>query len=529
MNFFVNALMQKQKSGIEHAELTRLRLFNQHDTPARIVLRNYDPVLHQTLKDDGVDEAQVINMFDYYQQTQATPFNPTKVKDLDFGVLNTTTEFEAEHHRYLVYTPQHQLVARVNVRDDTEEVTSTELFDGFNNLYRVDFYDIRGFVTLQQWYSPDNKIENEVWLTPAGVPVVHAFNRADVNGDISQSGWLLTPVNGQVFSFDTIDELFGHFLNQLNDDFWDDKQPNVFILDRSTIADYTMIHFRKPAYRVLHFHNAQASAQDPMHSIVNNNYEFDLSVMDQFDASITATKRQAKDIEARFHPRTPIFTIAVGVVPERLLNAPRVPVSDREFGKMVVFARVAPEKQLDDLVRALGIVHKDYPQVSLDIYGYADSTNNYEARRKVLEAAKEVGMEDQVQLKGYTTDIDTVENKAMMYGLTSVMEGFNLAIMEASAHGLISFTYDVNYGPNEIVEDKVSGRVTPYKDIPAMAEAIKQVLADKSLAQKYSDGAYDSSKRYAPDAVWREWQALLDEAQKRWPAKLAALPTAAEK
>ena len=44
------------------------------------------------------------------------------------------------------------------------------------------------------------------------------------------------------------------------------------------------------------------------------------------------------------------------------------------------------------------------------------------------------------------------------------MEGFNLAIMEAISHGLIAFSYDVNYGPNEIVEDDVNGNVVPYED-----------------------------------------------------------------
>jgi poly(glycerol-phosphate) alpha-glucosyltransferase len=117
-----------------------------------------------------------------------------------------------------------------------------------------------------------------------------------------------------------------------------------------------------------------------------------------------------------------------------------------------------------------------------------------------------------------------VENQAMMFGLTSRMEGFNLAVMEGIAHGLISFTYDVNYGPNEIVENDVNGNVVPYGDYEAMAQAIIKVLQDQQLAQRYSTGAYTSAERYSEKQVWQAWQVLLDDAQASWPAKLRAMP-----
>ena len=178
---------------------------------------------------------------------------------------------------------------------------------------------------------------------------------------------------------------------------------------------------------------------------------------------------------------------------------------------------------MDDLVRAVAIVHQAVPEVTLDLYGYADGSNNFEARRLVEEVIKENQLEDVVKLKGYTTDIDAVENNAMMFGLTSRMEGFNLAVMEGIAHGLISFSYDVNYGPNEIVEDGVNGNVVPYGDYEAMAQAMIKVLKDPELAQKYSTGAYDSSERYSDKNVWRAWRKLLKDAEERWPDKLKAM------
>ena len=41
MNFFVNATMPNQKSGIEHAQLKRFELFNNHHEDSRVVLRDW--------------------------------------------------------------------------------------------------------------------------------------------------------------------------------------------------------------------------------------------------------------------------------------------------------------------------------------------------------------------------------------------------------------------------------------------------------------------------------------------------------
>lgn len=526
MNFFVNATMPKQKSGIEHAQLKRFELFNNHQVDSRIILRDWDPVAHVNANAAGIPDSQLINMFDYFQEAVSVTPKTLHVQEIEFGVPNVQFTDEPANNRYLVMAQNGQLVARVNYDATADKrVRSTELFDGYNNLFRVDHYDSRGFASLIQWYTTDNQIGTENWVTPSGRTVIETFNKKTMAGEFVKSGWRLIEHGGHVMQFDTIEELTKHFFDRLNDDFWSEEQPNVFVLDRSHLGDWGLLHLRKPAYVVMHLHNSHAGdSQDPMHAILNNHYEFAMNALDEYDAVVSATHKQTHDVNERFRPKTRLFTIPVGVVPDRLLQAERVPVARREFGKVIAFARIAWEKHLDDLVRAVGIVHKEFPQVTLDLYGYADPADNYKARTSVEEAIREYGLEGVVTMKGYTTEIDAVENNAMMYGLTSRMEGFNLAIMEAISHGLIAFSYDVNYGPNEIVEDDVNGNVVPYEDYEAMAQAMLKVLRDPDLAQRYSTGAYESSERYSEENVWHAWRELLDDAVAVWPAKLAAMP-----
>ena len=87
---------------------------------------------------------------------------------------------------------------------------------------------------------------------------------------------------------------------------------------------------------------------------------------------------------------------------------------------------------------------------------------------------------------------------------------------------MIALTYDVNYGPNEIVQDNINGRIVPYGDYRAMADAIINVLRDPELAQRYSEGAYQSAERYSETNVMAAWQKLIDDANQKWQHKIAA-------
>ena len=517
MIFFINESMPANKSGIEHAELKRINLFKKMHQPAKLILRDYDSQTHYLTNLAHLNDDDVINMFDYFQQTMQVESKQLTAKDINFGIDNLKLVEDFTNNRYLVQKPNHQLVARINIDMSTKQVKSTELFDAVGNLYCVNQYDVRGFLSCRQWYTTDNKIGTEEWVNLDNQTVLQHFYKYNVRQELKDSNWVLTDKQ-QTFFFDTKELLTKHFLDDINDQYFSEKEPNIFILDRNHLADWALLHLKRPAYRVIHLHNSQTvDSNDPLHSALNQHYEYSLQHMDEYDAFISATHKQNQDVKTRFKPKAQLFTIPVGIVPDKLLNAPKIPINERTFGKMVVFARIAYEKHLDDLVRAIAMVHKVIPQITLDIYGYADPSNDYQAKKAVQKVIAENHLEKVVSFKGYTNQIDEVENKAMMYGLTSRMEGFNLAIMEGIAHGLIGFTYDVNYGPNEIIQDGRNGRVVPNHDYKAMAQAIIDVLRDKKLAQQYSTGAYESAQRYSDEQVWQDWQALINDAQQKWP------------
>lgn len=348
-----------------------------------------------------------------------------------------------------------------------------------------------------------------------GRPVIETYNRYDGNKKFGKTGWRLNADNGAVYMFSNIDDLTLHFYDELNAKYWSDEKENIFIVDRTHLADWHLLHLKRPAYKVMHLHNSHAGdAQDPMHSVMNNFYEYPLTHANDYNAIISATKKQSADVRRRFKPKSRLFTIPVGVVPDAVFKQPQVPMSDRTPGKVLVTARIDPEKGIDRIIEAIGIAQKDVPNISLYVYGYIDHRNNDEAITKINKAIKKYHLENKVNIKEYVADVGAVQRKAQIYALASVMEGFNLSLMEATSNGMFGVTYDVNYGPNELVVDGENGYIVPFNDTEMMAKKFVELFNNPDLLQEMSTKSYELSERYFEKNVWKAWKRLLTDANK---------------
>ncbi|WP_054654151.1 hypothetical protein [Secundilactobacillus silagei] len=63
------------------------------------------------------------------------------------------------------------------------------------------------------------------------------------------TGYRLVKPNGLTYVLDSFDELTKEFLNDLNNDFFSEKTPNVFISDRSSGASDGMINMAQQPIR----------------------------------------------------------------------------------------------------------------------------------------------------------------------------------------------------------------------------------------------------------------------------------------
>ena len=67
-----------------------------------------------------------------------------------------------------------------------------------------------------------------------------------------------------------------------------------------------------------------------------------------------------------------------------------------------------------------------------------------------------------------------------------------MALLEAQGHGCPAISYDINYGPAEIIDNNISGELIPANDCDALYQSLRQLLVDPELslnevAKKWQD------------------------------------------
>lgn len=193
---------------------------------------------------------------------------------------------------------------------------------------------------------------------------------------------------------------------------------------------------------------------------------------------------------------------AVDVVPngvdealvERAQCVNPVGVDQREF-RLVSFGRLVEEKDLGTLVRAFALVATHLPHARLWLVGDGPE-------RGALEAlAAELGVLERIQFVGFQPEPYAWVKSCDVFVHTALYEGFGNVLLEAMACGVTVIATDCDYGPREIIEDGVSGRLVQPGDVEGLAACILQLAADEALRRRLVMVANERVKAFSAKAM----------------------------
>lgn len=174
---------------------------------------------------------------------------------------------------------------------------------------------------------------------------------------------------------------------------------------------------------------------------------------------ISLTKGQADDIVKKYPQHGEDITI----IPHARVNYDITETT--KDNHIVIVSRLDPQKNLKDAITAFDIFHQDYPDFILDIWGYGSEEKMLHSQIKKLKLGKNV------ILHGLTKEPWLEFQKARFSIITSLFEGFSLSALESISNGTPVVTYDVNWGPSEIIDEN-SGIVTKENTPESLAESM---------------------------------------------------------
>ncbi|MCW3095522.1 MAG: glycosyltransferase family 1 protein [Chthonomonadaceae bacterium] len=177
-------------------------------------------------------------------------------------------------------------------------------------------------------------------------------------------------------------------------------------------------------------------------------------------------------------PEQKVTTVLNGIRPldpEKLSSPAQIRVGlaiGADTPLVVCAARLEREKDVRSLIAAMTDVRAAFPDVRCVVAGQGAQQETLTAQ---INAA---GLQDTVQLLGFRTDAQALIQAGDVFVLPSLAEPFGLVILEAMALGRPVIATDAG-GPREIVEEGVTGLLVPPSDPPALAAAIRKLLADR--------------------------------------------------
>jgi glycosyltransferase involved in cell wall biosynthesis len=186
-----------------------------------------------------------------------------------------------------------------------------------------------------------------------------------------------------------------------------------------------------------------------------------------------------------------------------LLHELDLPADSRIIGSV---GRLAPVKDQAVLVRALPLLRRKLPAVLVVV-------GDGPLHGQLAQLAIDQGVADSVRFLGDRGDVARLLAGFDVFALSSTSEGYSIALLEAAAAGLPIVATDVG-GNREIVSDGATGRLVRPESHEAMADALQEVLLDRTC----------SSEMGRRGRQWARTEASVHTMAHRYLELYAALP-----
>ncbi|MGZ5417495.1 MAG: glycosyltransferase family 4 protein [Nocardioides sp.] len=224
----------------------------------------------------------------------------------------------------------------------------------------------------------------------------------------------------------------------------------------------------------------------------------------RLDAFAVLTEEDATDYRSAIPDAAEVRFIP-NALPWQVADSP----APLESKVIVTAGRLDLNKGHARMVRAFATVAARHPDWQLHIYGAGTE------RSALAAQIAELGLEQQVQLMGYTLDLRSALADASVYALASHSEGFSMVLIEAMSVGLPPVAMDCPRGPRQIIEDGRNGMLVPDGDEPAFVAALLSLVEDEELRRRLGRQALQDALAYELDEVGGQWERLFADATAR--------------
>ncbi|WP_414054781.1 glycosyltransferase [Macrococcus equi] len=495
MHYFIGLGIYHSFTGVDKAQFNRLKLFKQFNIPAKILTVSYHHLSALYAQQLGIQQ-DVLNMYDYFQKCNYTITHQT------FDLINYWQTYlgydvEIQRNKYIVKVMQNNrmiIYARFFDLAHTQPMFINH-FNSKNEYVKHEEYDVRGFLSSISHYGSGNKVVYQEFFTPSGEKVIEKY--FDDNNALTMI--FLKNHYGQFEKFDSEQSLITYFFDLIY------KTEDTFIIDRPLEIVPAFLNMKTQANASVVIHMKHLAEIDVSKPRLKWPYALLFNHLDRFKALITSTEGQKHDIESYIKDHhlhsIDVVNIPVGYIDQTQFKSEK---TLKKYHHLISVSRYVDDKQLDHQIRVVHRLHKVFPELTLDLYGFGSSQQKLEALIHSLDA------DDYIKIKGFQKDLSTVYARASASLLTSNSEGFALAVLESLSYSTPVIAYDIDYGPKEMIINNVNGNLVELNNEEALYHTLYAFLSNKTKQIKYFNQCIPSIEPYYDENIIERWKHLFN-------------------
>lgn len=477
MNFFVNRAMGIGNSGVEHAQFYRAKRFDQVGLPYKFIFVQLVKELHSAMDAWNLKNDQVINMYEYF--VLGTEYLKSGVQHFYKEKSYVTVDSTKTNRLINTITSSGMQVIETAVKYESRKekgflivrISTVEIYDYSNGKrkVRLDFYD-------------NNK----------GEIVIKNIHLFDEDG---QHMFFSSEVELQRYFFTKVDEFYGN--------------NNNWFLDRGEESEVALFYPKPKGRKIIEVVHADhlSDRNDKRYPLWNNYYEYALTHVSRIDKIVSGTNIQTKDLLIDFPKCSEKFvTIPVGGV-EDVDSVDKVE-SNKTVPPLhlITASRLASEKHIDIVVRAVAQIKNSGVDICLDIYGAGGE------QKHIQDVITTEGANDYIKLRGLSHHLNEIYPKYDAFITGSWSEGFGLTTIEALSSGLPVIAHAARFGSLEMIDDGINGFLQPFKmgdenlifNVNSLSDGIKRLL--QSDYPKVKNATRSSMNSYKNSVIAKKWK-----------------------
>lgn len=506
------------RGGLTHASLRQASTFADAGYETQILTFNYEarfPIICKKLVELNKVSPNVIirNMFEdrsgYNKnndvQTQNLYVNTDELSQ-DYKVIESK-----KFHGYSLY--KDSLLKKTMILRDDNTLDYIDYFNEKRVKYQRDSFNYYNRLSRRQYYSEETKkIEKALFFDQKKNPILKIWYdpeplKANRVLNLSSSQEILTESDGD----ESVHKI--HWLKTIVES----NNSDTVIISDTRSTDNLLVHFHhERVKKVLRLHSNHLKNPDDIYSGLTGKNKYLIENIQNVDAIAVLTEKQKSDIVERFGQDKKIH-----VIPNYTeVHVPRITgirstiaytrykrnyIKTRDLNKVVIVSRFSKLKNITHSIKAFSKVIQHVPEAKLEIWGHGNYSKEYEQEIKKLNLNKSV------KLKGYTRKPNKVYQSAAFSLMTSRSEGFSLGVMESMVNGAPVISYDISYGPSDMIIDGENGILVEKGNIDELADKIIYLLQNKDLNRKMGHKARKYiNTHFSKKSYQKKWFSLAE-------------------